>query len=196
MQIFAFEAANFKGRNFESFMVLNRYVGTNQSIEKLYGRNFMATEKKKTVSKKTPVKKEEPTKETETVNVDTEIVKTEEPVEEKVAEEKTEPKKASTRKSTTRKTTTKKAATKTTTTKQSTSKKTTTKKVPKNVFLECYGQQVKIDVEKYEAEVKNIWLNDWKRLAKDLKEIDIYIKPEDGKAYFVVNGTEHGALVL
>jgi len=142
----------------------------------------MATEKKKTVSKKTPVKKAEPAKETEQVKVDTE-----ENVVEKAAEEKAEPKKASAGKTTTRKTTTKKTATKkTAATKQPAAKKTTTKKVPKNVFLECYGQQIQIDVEKYEAEVKSIWLNDWKRLAKDLKEIDIYIKPEDGKAYFVV----------
>ena len=145
----------------------------------------MATEKKKTVSKKAPVKKTEPAKETEQVKVDTEVAKTEEVVEEKAA-----PKKAPARKTTTRKTATK------TTTRQSTAKKTTTKKVPKNVVLECYGRQIKIDTEKYEEEVKNIWLNDWKRPAKDLKEIDMYIKPEDGKVYFVVNGTDHGALAI
>lgn len=156
----------------------------------------MATEKKKTVSKKTPVKKAEPVKETEQVKVDTEENVVEKAVE-KAVEEKVEPKKAPAKKTTTRKTTTKKTATKkTAATKQPAAKKTTTKKVPKSVFLECYGQQIQIDVEKYEAEVKSIWLNDWKRLAKDLKEIDIYIKPEDGKAYFVVNGTEHGALAL
>ena len=75
-------------------------------------------------------------------------------------------------------------------------KKTTTKKVPKAVFVEYCGAQTKIDVESYEEKVKEIWLNDWKRLARDLKQIDIYIKPEDGKVYFVVNGTEHGAIDL
>lgn len=91
-------------------------------------------------------------------------------------------------------TTQKKTATKTT--KKTTGKKTTTKKVPKSVFVEFNGAQSKIDVEHYENKIKEIWLNDWNRLAKDLKQIDIYIKPEDGKVYFVVNGTEHGAIEL
>lgn len=90
-----------------------------------------------------------------------------------------------------KKTTTKKAAA-----KKPAGKKTTTKKVPKAVFVEYCGAQTKIDVESYEEKVKEIWLNDWKRLARDLKQIDIYIKPEDGKVYFVVNGTEHGAIDL
>ncbi len=103
----------------------------------------------------------------------------------KAAEKKT------TKKAAEKKTTTKKAAA-----KKPAGKKTTTKKVPKAVFVEYCGAQTKIDVESYEEKVKEIWLNDWKRLARDLKQIDIYIKPEDGKVYFVVNGTEHGAIDL
>lgn len=80
--------------------------------------------------------------------------------------------------------------------KKAPAKKTTTKKVPKNVYVEYYGTQMKLDVDEYEEKVKDLWLNDWKRLAKDLKEIDLYIKPEDGKVYFVINGTEHGAVEL
>ena len=97
-------------------------------------------------------------------------------------------------KKTTKKAATKKAAEKKTTTKKAAAKKP--KKVPKAVFVEYCGAQTKIDVESYEEKVKEIWLNDWKRLARDLKQIDIYIKPEDGKVYFVVNGTEHGAIDL
>lgn len=108
----------------------------------------------------------------------------------KAAEKKTT-KKAATKKAAEKKTTTKKAAA-----KKPAGKKTTTKKVPKAVFVEYCGAQTKIDVESYEEKVKEIWLNDWKRLARDLKQIDIYIKPEDGKVYFVVNGTEHGAIDL
>lgn len=152
----------------------------------------MATEKKKPVSKKAPAKKAEPEKEIEQVTADVEVAKADEVVE-APEEKKAATKKAPAKKTTTRKTTTKKAEQ---TKKTGTTKKTTTKKVPKNVFFEFYGQQTKIDVEKYEAEVKDIWLNDWKRLAKDLKEIDMYIKPEDGKVYFVVNGTDHGALEI
>ena len=184
-------------KKLEKFCFLRYYHGdgNKSKYRELYGRNIMATEKKKPVSKKAPAKKTEPAKETEQVKVDTEAVKVEEATE-KAAEEKAATKKTTTRKTTTRKTATKTATKKTTTTKQPATRRTTTKKVPKSVFLECYGQQIKIDMEKYEEEVKNIWLNDWKRPAKDLKEIDMYIKPEDGKVYFVVNGIDHGALAI
>ena len=81
-------------------------------------------------------------------------------------------------------------------TQKKTTRKTTTKKVDKNVFVEYYGAQTKISVEDYETKIKDIWLNEWNRTAKDLKEIDLYIKPEDGKVYFVINGTEHGDIAL
>ena len=104
------------------------------------------------------------------------------------------------------KTTTKKASTEKTTRKRATTKKdetaepkepkrkTTTKKVDKNVVFEFHGVQTRINVEDYENKVKDIWLNEWNRLAKDLNSIDLYIKPEDRKVYFVINGAEHGAI--
>ena len=111
--------------------------------------------------------------------------------EEKVAEEK----KPKTEKKATKTTAKKKASTKSTGAKKtSAEKKTTTKKVPQNVYFEVYGMQTKIVVEDYEKRIKDIWLNSWNRLVKDLKEIDMYIKPEEGKVYFVVNGTEHGSI--
>ena len=122
---------------------------------------------KKKVSKKAPVKKVEETQE----------IKVETKVEAENVEEKAEEKKTATK-------------------KKAPAKKTTTKKVPKNVYVEYYGTQMKLEVEDYEEKVKDLWLNDWKRLAKDLKEMDLYIKPEDGKVYFVINGTEHGAIDL
>lgn len=131
-------------------------------------------EKKMTeVEKKVPVKEKTTTK--------SKVAAKKDVATDKVAEKKT----------TKKATTTKKAAA-----KKTAGKKTTTKKVPKAVFVEYCGAQTKIDVESYEEKVKEIWLNDWKRLARDLKQIDIYIKPEDGKVYFVVNGTEHGAIDL
>lgn len=80
--------------------------------------------------------------------------------------------------------------------KKETKRKTTTKKVVKKVVLEFHNSQTPLDVEAYEEKVKDIWLNDWNRLAKDLKSIDLYIKPEDHKVYFVINGEEHGRIDL
>lgn len=160
---------------------------------------------KKHVSKKAPKKGTTEVKAVEEVKETVEAAKA---VKEKVEEVKKaeevkavdetkveKEKKAETKekKKTTTKKTAAKADKKTATKKKEAAKmKTTIKKVPKNVFVEHFGQQTKIDVEKYEGEVKKIWLNDWNRLAKDLKEIDLYIKIEDKKVYFVVNGTEHG----
>ena len=141
----------------------------------------------------------------ENKNVKVEVTQTESVKEETV---KNEPKKKIEKKeTTTKKRATKKVDAKTTakTTKKTTTKtadkkveekKTTTKKVPKNVFVEYYGTQTKIAIETYEEKVKDIWLNEWKRPAKDLKEIDIYIKPEDNKVYFVVNNNEHGDFAI
>lgn len=115
------------------------------------------------------------------------------------AKSKTATKKATTEKKTTKAATTKKATTKKTATAKKaetseTKRKTTTKKVNKSVVFEFHGVQTQINVEDYENKVKDLWLNDWNRLAKDLTSIDLYIKPEDGKVYFVINGTEHGAI--
>lgn len=119
-----------------------------------------------------------------------------------------EEKKATTKsKTTTGKTTTEKKTTKKTTTKKASAekkaetseqkevkRKTTTKKVDKNVVFEFHGVQTQINVDEYEDKIKDKWLNDWNRLAKDLKAIELYIKPEDGKVYFVINGTDHGEI--
>lgn len=164
----------------------------------------MATEKKATkkhVSKKAPKRATEAVVAQESVVEEKTVVEevaTAPVVEDVKKEEKKAPKKAAAKTSKTTKKATKKETKKEEEkkeTKKASAKKTTkstTKKVPKSVYVEHYGQQTKIDVEKYENEVKKIWLNDWSRLAKDLKEIDLYIKIEDRKVYFVVNGTEHG----
>ena len=68
-------------------------------------------------------------------------------------------------------TTTKKAA--------STTKKAAATKV--NVFVEFGGTQVSID-----EVVKNVKLTN----GKAAKEITVYIKPEESKAYFVADGEE------
>ena len=120
--------------------------------------------------------------------------------EDNTAKETAKEKAPKTEKTTAKKTTKKKASTKSTeaknasTTAKKTTQKTTTKKVPQNVYFEVYGMQTKIMVEDYEKRIKDIWLNSWNRLVKDLKEIDMYIKPEESKVYFVINGTEHGSI--
>ncbi len=79
------------------------------------------------------------------------------------AEAKTEAKKPAAKKTTTKKTTTKKAAAKV------------------EVFVEFAGAQVSID---------EVIANVQKANGKAAKNISIYLKPEESKAYFVADGEE------
>ena len=68
------------------------------------------------------------------------------------------------------------------------------KKVPKVSFVIQYGDKS----ASYESIVDNA-MKAWKADAgkkSELKSIEIYAKPEDGKAYYVVNGTDTGSVEL
>ena len=78
----------------------------------------------------------------------------------------------------------KEAATKKTTT----AKKTTTKKteIKTNVLLQFAYKEVSFD--DIVANVKEAWTSQFMGKLSDIKTLDIYVKPEEHKAYFVVNG--------
>ena len=60
-------------------------------------------------------------------------------------------------------------------------------------YIEYYGKQLdEADVIKT---AKEIWKNSGKKAA-DLKELDIYIKPEENTAYYVFNKDESGSFVI
>ena len=44
--------------------------------------------------------------------------------------------------------------------------------------------------------IKNLWTGEMGRKEKDFKDVKVYIKPEENKAYFVVNGNETGYIWL
>ena len=39
---------------------------------------------------------------------------------------------------------------------------------------------------------KDVWQYDLKKEEKDLKSLDLYVKPEESTVYYVFNGTEEG----
>ena len=39
---------------------------------------------------------------------------------------------------------------------------------------------------------KDVWQYDLKKEEKDLKSVDLYVKPEESTVYYVFNGTEEG----
>lgn len=62
-----------------------------------------------------------------------------------------------------------------------------------NVYVEFYGEQIKESALIDEA--KKIWVESGKKAA-DLKKIELYIKPEDDRVYFVFNGDVTGSFAI
>lgn len=113
-------------------------------------------------------------------------VKAEEPV------KKTAAKKTTTRK-TAAKTTTKTAAK---TTAAKTTRKTTAKKTEPvtEVYVQYWGKE--IHTSEVADRIKKIWTDDMGKKASDLKDLKIYIKPEDNGAHYVINGDVTGFIGL
>ena len=120
-------------------------------------------------------------------------VKTAEPVKaEKPAETTAEPVKAEPAK---------KTAAKKETAKKETAKKTTAKKtvkaekpaVTQNVYVQFAG--LEISTADLTAKVTEEWVALGHR-ASSIKSLDLYVKPEDMAAYYVINGKESGKIAL
>lgn len=58
--------------------------------------------------------------------------------------------------------------------------------VTKEVYVQCFGKE--INVEGIEADVKKAWMAETGKKESDIKDVKIYIKPEENAAYYVVNG--------
>ena len=106
------------------------------------------------------------------------------PAEEKTAAVKTEePVKTTTRKTPTAK--------KTTTRKTATAKKAET---VTEVYVQYWGKE--IHTSEVADRIKKIWTDDMGKKATDLKDLKIYIKPEDNGAHYVINGDVTGFIGL
>lgn len=90
----------------------------------------------------------------------------------------------------------KKAAAKKTATKKATTtaKKTTAKKeaavINATYVLQFSGKEV-VASDILET-VKKVWVDKFQGKLEEIKTIEIYIKPEEHRAYFVVNGLSNG----
>ena len=94
-----------------------------------------------------------------------------------------------------------KATAKKTPAKKTTAKKTTTKKTPAKkaelkteMYLQFYGKEYS-DKEILQK-VKEIWTKVLKNKVGDMKDVKIYLKPEESKAYYVINGDTTGEVDL
>lgn len=91
----------------------------------------------------------------------------------KTEEIKTEP--VSARKAPVKRAAAKKAAT-------STTKKVEAKEA---VYIQCAGAEYNLD--EIRANVKKAWMDETGKKESDIKDIQIYVKPEEHAAYYVVN---------
>ena len=91
--------------------------------------------------------------------------------------------------------------TKTTAAKTTAAKKTTTRTaaaktkkaaaVKENISIQFAGKEY--TTEQLVKIAKDVWEFDLKKDPADFKEVQLYVKPEEAKAYYVINGTETGS---
>lgn len=77
--------------------------------------------------------------------------------------------------------------------KPSVKKATAKKEIKVKAFVEYYGKQV--EEKEMIARVKKAWTKTGKKVG-DIKTIELYIKPEEAAVYYVINGTETGAVAF
>ena len=73
-------------------------------------------------------------------------------------------------------------------------KRTTTRKtaVKETVYLQYLGKEInKDDLVK---QVKDIWTKELKNQVGDMKSVTLYLKPEENKAYYVINEEVTGSI--
>jgi hypothetical protein len=102
---------------------------------------------------------------------------------------------AEAKKTRTRKTTVKKAAPKAVEQKATVEKaETKTAAVKENITIQFAGKEY--TTEQLVKIAKDVWEFDLKKEPADFKEVQLYVKPEEAKAYYVINGTETGSFEI
>ena len=144
-------------------------------------------EVKKTVAKKEKaVKKAVVKKEKEVKKA---VGKQEKTVEKAVARKEKEVKKAVTKKE---KAVKKTVARKTTEVKKAVQEKLPVKKAEAKIKVVLQFGDRSVEADKIVETAQNKWKNEQKRSLKEMKSLDLYVKPEEGKVYYVANEKETG----
>ena len=75
-------------------------------------------------------------------------------------------------------------------------KKTATEKkaVKETVYLQYMGKEV--DKDDLMKQIKEIWTKQMKKKVGEMKSVTLYLKPEENKVYYVVNGDVTGSLEI
>ena len=140
----------------------------------------MTTKKAETTAKTASVKatpaKSVATASVETTTKETETAKVTAVKEEKPVEKETAAKKSAAKRTTTRKTTAKKAT------------------VDTEVFVQFWGKEVV--VKDVVENIKKVWTEEMGKKEADMKNLKVYIKPEDNGVHYVINDEVRGFIGL
>ena len=88
----------------------------------------------------------------------------------------------------------KKTAAKTTTKKTTTTRTRKAAAVKESVSIQFAGKDY--TTEQLVKIAKDVWEFDLKKDPTEFKEVQLFVKPEEAKAYYVINGTETGSFEL
>lgn len=149
-----------------------------------------ADTKKKAADKATTVKKTATAKKTEAKKA---VEAKKDEVKKTTEAKKTEVKKAVE----TKKAEVKKApAKKTTAAKKPAAKKAAPAKAEIKVAVNLQFADKNITYDEIVQNAKNVWQYDKGQNVDDIKSLDLYVKPEEDRVYYVINGTENGNFAL
>ena len=70
----------------------------------------------------------------------------------------------------------------------------TKKESAADIYIQYLGKE--LSTKNVLENIKNLWTGEMGRKEKDFKDVKVYIKPEENKAYFVINGNETGYICL
>ncbi len=110
---------------------------------------------------------------------------------EKAAAKTTAAKTAATKTTETKTTAAKTTAAKKTTTRTAAAKTKKAAAVKENISIQFAGKDY--TTEQLVKIAKDVWEFDLKKDPADFKEVQLYVKPEEAKVYYVINGTETGS---
>lgn len=78
--------------------------------------------------------------------------------------------------------------------KKPSTRRTAKKESAAEIYIQYLGKE--LNTKNILENIKNLWTGEMGRKEKDLKDVKVYIKPEENKAYFVVSGNETGYIWL
>lgn len=73
-------------------------------------------------------------------------------------------------------------------------RRTAKKESAAEIYIQYLGKE--LSTKNVLENIKNLWTGEMGRKEKDFKDVKVYIKPEENKAYFVINGNETGYICL